>query len=518
MSGERGHGPSQQLVGGCMRKNSKWMPLSIAIAVLLFAPAVGGGLAAQSVETELDQVSRRLEAARASRLDVIAPRAFERAQSKFAEARSRFARGGRIDEIRRMLRDVETSLDQASEYEEIGKVLLRDALTARDAALAANAPEYALQEWQRAEEAIKEAGRRVERGDQNGAREQADRAATEYLNAEFQAIRRDLLGKAQETRAEALRVEAHKKAAHTFSTAESYLQQAEAQLQGDRYARNEAARLARAASNEFRHAMLISALVDEVDRNKRSAVEKLVLDHEAQFARIAMALNFEPSFSEGVEPVTDQILEALQGLYTDRDNLRADLAERMAELAAAERRGDSLQARLTRIADSLGGQLAMVEQRERRVAGELRERQRREQTLRRIRNMFSPDDAELVMSGDELVIRLYGLSFPVGSAEIRPANFSLLTGLQRALREFPGAPVTIEGHTDSQGNDQFNQALSQRRAEAVRQYLIANMGLDETTVTAVGFGESRPIANNETAEGRAKNRRIDVRIHLTPTS
>lgn len=362
---------------------------------------------------------------------------------------------------------------------------------------------------------MRDAGRRVESGDQNAAQQRAARAGAEYREAEFQAIRSDLLGKAQAMRAEAVKAEAHRKAAHTFSTAESYLQQAEQQLQGDRYAKSEAAMLAKASADEYRHATLIASLVDEVDRNRRSAVERLQLDHETQFARIVDALNFETNFSEGVTPVTDQILDALRGLYADRDNLREDLAARSADLAKAERRGDSLQTKLTRMVDSLGGQLAMIEQRERRVSAELRERERREETLRRIRQMFTPEQAEVLLSGEELIIRLYGLSFPVGSSEIRPVNFSLLTGVQRVLREVPNAPVAIEGHTDSQGNDQFNQALSQRRADAVRDYLIANMGAVESRMVAIGFGESRPIANNETADGRAKNRRIDVRLYLT---
>ena len=72
----------------------------------------------------------------------------------------------------------------------------------------------------------------------------------------------------------------------------------------------------------------------------------------------------------------------------------------------------------------------------------------------------------------------------------------------------------IAGHTDSQGNDQRNQALSERRASAVRQYLIANMAIPEVQISAVGYGESQPLASNESREGRAKNRRIDVRIVL----
>jgi outer membrane protein OmpA-like peptidoglycan-associated protein len=116
--------------------------------------------------------------------------------------------------------------------------------------------------------------------------------------------------------------------------------------------------------------------------------------------------------------------------------------------------------------------------------------------------------------GDHLVFHIFRLSFAVGSAQITPDNHSLLTTLQRVLREFPLSAIVIEGHTDAQGHDEFNQALSQRRADAVREYLLANMGLSGDRVTAAGFGEARPLATNETPEGRAKNRRIDVRVQL----
>ncbi|HKI84727.1 MAG TPA: OmpA family protein, partial [Candidatus Krumholzibacteria bacterium] len=68
----------------------------------------------------------------------------------------------------------------------------------------------------------------------------------------------------------------------------------------------------------------------------------------------------------------------------------------------------------------------------------------------------------------------------------------------------------------SVGDDQYNQALSLKRAEAVRSYLVANMSGDEARLSAAGFGASVPLASNETAEGRGKNRRIDVRIDTAP--
>ncbi|RMF71684.1 MAG: OmpA family protein, partial [Planctomycetota bacterium] len=102
--------------------------------------------------------------------------------------------------------------------------------------------------------------------------------------------------------------------------------------------------------------------------------------------------------------------------------------------------------------------------------------------------------------------------FDSGSADINGSSFRLLTKVEDAIRVFPNARVVIEGHTDSYGADESNLTLSEQRAEAVRQYLLAQMGLPAEQVSAVGYGETRPVANNETPQGRARNRRIDVRI------
>ena len=125
---------------------------------------------------------------------------------------------------------------------------------------------------------------------------------------------------------------------------------------------------------------------------------------------------------------------------------------------------------------------------------------------------FDRDEAHVFRDSNEIYIRLVGLSFESGSADISAANFHLLTKVQDAIRVFPNSQIVIEGHTDSHGGDDMNLVLSENRAESVRQYLLAQMALSGEGVTAIGYGETRPVANNETPQGRARNRRIDVRI------
>jgi outer membrane protein OmpA-like peptidoglycan-associated protein len=111
------------------------------------------------------------------------------------------------------------------------------------------------------------------------------------------------------------------------------------------------------------------------------------------------------------------------------------------------------------------------------------------------------------------VITLSGsVLFASGKSELLPSAQSRLDEVAKALTEQdPESTMVVEGHTDSQGGEQFNQQLSKRRAEAVRGYLVSR-GVESDRVTAEGFGPSRPVADNATTEGRANNRRVEIVI------
>lgn len=108
--------------------------------------------------------------------------------------------------------------------------------------------------------------------------------------------------------------------------------------------------------------------------------------------------------------------------------------------------------------------------------------------------------------GCSLTLRLEVL-FETNSAELRPESSEELDRAAALLRDVPSITGVIEGHTDSNGSAEHNQRLSQRRALAVRDYLIAQ-GIDGSRLSARGLGESEPVADNSTAEGRAQNRRV----------
>jgi outer membrane protein OmpA-like peptidoglycan-associated protein len=109
------------------------------------------------------------------------------------------------------------------------------------------------------------------------------------------------------------------------------------------------------------------------------------------------------------------------------------------------------------------------------------------------------------------VITLSGqVLFLTGKADLMPTARDALSRVAKALKDAEGdEAITIEGHTDSRGNEDENRELSQKRAENVREYLVSQ-GIDAQRVKAVGHGETQPVASNDTVEGRANNRRVEI--------
>ena len=106
-----------------------------------------------------------------------------------------------------------------------------------------------------------------------------------------------------------------------------------------------------------------------------------------------------------------------------------------------------------------------------------------------------------------------GVNFDTNKATLKPAAMEQLDKVAAALREHPEQRYQINGHTDSVGTEAYNQGLSERRAIAVQKYLISK-GVDVKSGqinSTNGFGESNPVADNKTKEGRAQNRRVEIK-------
>ena len=101
--------------------------------------------------------------------------------------------------------------------------------------------------------------------------------------------------------------------------------------------------------------------------------------------------------------------------------------------------------------------------------------------------------------------------FDTGKASIKAQSAAVLADIIGILKEYSSAKFTVEGHTDSVGSDTLNQRLSDSRANSVKEYLVEN-GIDAFRLSALGYGESKPIDSNKNRAGRANNRRVEINL------
>ena len=136
----------------------------------------------------------------------------------------------------------------------------------------------------------------------------------------------------------------------------------------------------------------------------------------------------------------------------------------------------------------------------------------RDNQERELKAKLQGTQAQVKKEGNALVINLPGgVTFASDSANITSSFYSALNGIAQSLNNYPETRIQVNGYTDSTGNDAHNQELSQRRANAVAQYLVAQ-GVSSSRIVANGFGSSNPIASNSTQEGRLQNRRVEIKI------
>ena len=112
----------------------------------------------------------------------------------------------------------------------------------------------------------------------------------------------------------------------------------------------------------------------------------------------------------------------------------------------------------------------------------------------------------------ERTIILDDVLFDFDKSNIKPEGAAILDRLVAFMNENKDKKVNLAGHTDNIGTEAYNQRLSERRANSARDYLVKR-GVDASRVSSQGFGESKPIADNKTREGRAKNRRVEIKVN-----
>ena len=489
---------------------------SLALLICLLAAMPIEHVAAQS---ERDQAlfagaKAARDKALEAKADVLSPVSFPKAEGNYVRAVKSSERGTQPNRFTKQLNKAEVQYQEALQNANVAQVALADVLESRAAATKVDARSRANDLWADGERYLGMAAKLFEQGRRGSGTKEAGIANTNYRQAELVSIKAALLTEARNQIARARKNRDERYASLTLAKAESLLTQADRRIDQDRYSTEEAERLAYEASYEARHAMDISKNVRLLKDGTRNE-EQLILHWEEPLKRLSGLLQIEPRFDDGYEKLTSTLEEQITGLQQAGEQLRADQKEQseiitgqQKELVSLRRELANMQLELAQMDELLVTMIPGSGTSGANTTGGASESRSNPVS---INNLFSRDEAVVLQENNRTIIRLVGLEFPTGSSAL-PKNNSAVRKLRDGLNFFPNSYITIEGHTDSQGATDQNRRLSQSRAEALRTYVVNNIGIPESRVTAIGKGESQPIASNETMAGRTANRRIDVVI------
>lgn len=456
---------------------------------------------AQSVKDRLFlDANNALETAKGVQADLLAPRSFKKGMDAYNEAADLFERGRDLNTIKSELAVAIENFGKATKATELAGVTMASLLKTRADATNADAKKFAPQLWADAETRFESIASDVERGRIKSATRKLGDAESAYREAELSAIKANYLDETKALLARADKQRVSRYAPKTLSRSKELLAEAEKELTENRYDTDRPRSLAQAAKYEVNHAFYLASVLEKI-RDKEMTNEELILQWEKPVQRIAATADLAAQFDQGYDNPTQEVVTYIEDLQKEKQNLEQDLQDRAQQISQME-------VEIAELERLLGGVS------EERVA--LRKRLEAQalarQKFTQVEEMFNRDEANVFRDSNNVIMRLVGLNFDSGKSEIKPDNFTLLTKVQSAIRIFPRSALIVEGHTDSYGGDETNMRLSEERAEAVRQYLLANMNISPTKVKSIGFGETKPIGNNETPEGRTKNRRIDIVI------
>lgn len=539
---------------------------ALAFALLLgVTAAVPAFAATPSDRGKYDALLKRMDEGRAVEANVFSPKAWKRATEILVTAKAVLDQGGRQNDADRMVAEANEYIENAMKAAEVCKLSLKEHLEARRKAQEAHAPTLVPALYKEAEDKFLEATASVEGGDVKGGIKKAAETKPLFDAAEDGAIRVTVLGVADKLIATALADEAQQYAPSTLDAARAARKASSDILTKDRYNRTTAVAEARRAEYEARHASNIAISVRSLNRNDQ-AWEKLMLLYEIQMSRVGKALGWDTlPFDRGPIAAADSMLVAVAGLQGEHQRLQGETSQLRGETARTQGERDAattqLRADMDKMRDDIGRGLqgvlahlsvtaaqgdpaeltrqldaratemlaerASLEERlkaaEARVAeltatsqqatADLEARRAKDERLAKARTMLNPSEGELLVnSTGDVVLRLSGVSFDAGKADLKDAHMPLLGKVQEIMKLFPGGNYVVEGHTDMTGDGTANQQLSDKRAFAVMQYLRQALAIPADHIRSIGYGAEKPIAPNNTPAGKAKNRRIDILI------
>lgn len=450
-----------------------WFPL--LLITLLAGCASAPKLTHEQILAQYEQIAALdigLKDAAAQGVQDLAPEGYRSAQAQLDEALGE-ALAGRSGTANSAAAAGIEALAGANGHADASRELLREVLDARKKADSAGAPSSFPEQTQKMEDQLHKAANLVERGRLEDAKERRQDLIAGYEQLELMALKEGAVEAARAAVANAKEKDAAKFAPKTFKLAEEEMGLAKSVLEADRTRTDKANAHAKRAKYLAEQSAAITELIKDFERRDYS-YEDSVLWYQKQLGEINEPLGTELPFNEPNRNVVLGMQQAIRELMQQRDDTAAQRSQYEQELSlTAEQRA----------------------------------------AIDKVQGLFTPAEARVYQQKQNVLISAQGFRFPSGGSEIGTENFALMNKIIQAVQTFPGSYIEISGHTDSTGSDAVNKKLSQARADNVAKFLVEVGNIAASRIIATGYGEERPVASNETPEGRSANRRVEILIN-----
>ena len=459
-----------------MKKNLLvFSALSLSLAVIGCQSTAGHSDKSADIQN-LEQQKAQIET---TQEDVLAPKQYKNFTESLAKAKDLNS------EQKDATEQVELAKGYVQEIHDKSKptqAMLAEVIAARRKALDAGAGNTS--RFREIDKDLKDATQDASNGNIKTIEKERAELQNRYANVEGDAIVFKVIG-ADQTRFNELKKEkADASAPTTFERTESKLADAERSIRADRYnpqtlaaadtiTTAEVARLDK-INTDAKRLKSEPAAVELYEKDQVAIVQKQSTDSQAR----TMATQ------------NSQLQNQLSTVQTDQSETAAKLSATQGTLSATE-------GALSAAQDTAAKKLAL------------------EQKFSDAKKAFTANEADVFKDGENLLIRLKGLSFEKGKGALPASSQALLKKLGSVVAEFGTPRVRIEGHTDSTGSVETNARLSEERAGIVKSYLVSEKIARDEDIVAQGLGEVGPVATNKTAAGRAQNRRVDVIVQPT---
>jgi outer membrane protein OmpA-like peptidoglycan-associated protein len=251
----------------------------------------------------------------------------------------------------------------------------------------------------------------------------------------------------------------------------------------------------------------------EEDAQAQAAAEKQAAEARAAKARAdAEAEATRRQAAEQARLQAEQARQQAEAAKEEAERMKQEAMKAAAEAAKAKEeaeraRQSAVAEQQAALAQKQAAETEAMKARQAAAKAEAEKADMRAQLRAQLNAILQTDD-----SARGLIVNMSDVLFDTASYTLKPGAREKLAKVSGVVLAHPGLLLQIEGHTDSVGSDDFNQRLSEMRADSVRDFLI-QQGLKENAITAEGFGKSEPVATNDTPDGRQRNRRVEIVVN-----